>query len=99
MNQQDAFHRIVDSLNGAMLDEALGLPTSALIDEALGSKGNHLVFSNQSWNEDIDVFFMRFCYRGEHHTALERKLFTVAHHHRPTGACGPLTIGRRECRP
>ena len=75
MNQQDAFHRIVDSLNGAMLDEALWLPTSALIDEALGSKGNHLVFSNQSWNEDIDVFFMRFCYRGEHHTALEREYF------------------------
>ena len=75
MNQQDAFDRIVDSLNGAMLDEALWLPTSALIDEALGSRGNHLVFSNQSWNEDIDVFFMRFCYRGEHHTALEREYF------------------------
>ena len=75
MNRQDAFDRVIDSLNRAMLDEALWLPTSALIDEALGSKGNHLVFSNQSWNEDIDVFFMRFCYRGEHHTALEREYF------------------------
>ena len=75
MNRQDAFDRVIDSLNRAMLDEALWLPTSALIDEALGSKGNHLVFSNLSWNEDIDVFFMRFCYRGEHHTELEREYF------------------------
>ena len=75
MDRQDAFERVIDSLNRTMLDESLWLPTSALIDEALGSKGNHLVFSNQSWNEDIDVFFVRFCYRGEHHTALEREYF------------------------
>ncbi|MDE0342722.1 MAG: LuxR C-terminal-related transcriptional regulator [Deltaproteobacteria bacterium] len=58
-----------------MLDDARWLEASALIDEALGSKGNHLVFSNLSWNEDIDVLFVRFCYRGEHHTALEREYF------------------------
>ena len=75
MNRQDAFDRVIDSLNRAMLDEALWLPTSALIDQALGAKGNHLVFSNQSWNEDIDIVFVRFCYRGEHHTALEREYF------------------------
>ena len=75
MNRQEAFERVIDSLNRAMLDETLWLPTSALIDEALGAKGNHLVFSNQSWNEDIDVFFVRFCYRGEHHTELEREYF------------------------
>ena len=75
MNRQDAFERVIDSLNRAMLDEALWLPTSSLIDEALGSKGNHLVFSNQSSNQDIDVFFVRFCYRGEHHTELEREYF------------------------
>ena len=75
MNLREAFERVIDSLNRAMLDEALWLPTSSLIDDALGSKGNHLVFSNQSWNEDIDVFFVRFCYRGEHHTELEREYF------------------------
>ncbi|MDD9991358.1 MAG: LuxR C-terminal-related transcriptional regulator [Rhodospirillales bacterium] len=75
MSQQDEFERIVGLLNEAMLDDARWLEASALIDEALGSKGNHLVFSNQSWNEDIDVFFVRFCYRGEHHTALEREYF------------------------
>ena len=75
MSQQDEFERIVGLLNEAMLDDARWLEASALIDEALGSKGNHLVFSNQSWNEDIDVLFVRFCYRGEHHTALEREYF------------------------
>ena len=58
-----------------MLDGAHWLPTSALIDEALGSKGNHLVFSEPPWNDDIDVLFMRFCYRGEHHRELERRYF------------------------
>ena len=75
MSQQDEFERIVRLLNEAMLDDARWLEASALIDEALGSKGNHLVFSNQSWNEEIDVLFVRFCYRGEHHTALEREYF------------------------
>ncbi len=72
MNRQDAFERVIDSLN-----EALWLPTSALIDQALGSKGNHLVFSSQSSNADIDIVFVRFCYRGEHHTALEREYFRI----------------------
>ena len=61
MNRQDAFERVIDSLNRAMLDEALGV------------KGNHLVFVKQSENENTEVFFVRFCYRGEHHTELERE--------------------------
>ena len=75
MDKQEPFEQTVASLHEAMFDETLWLPTSALIDEALGSKGNHLVFSNESWNDDIEIFFMRFCYRGEHHTALEREYF------------------------
>ena len=75
MDKQELFEHIVDSLHEAMFDESLWLPASALIDEALGSKGNHLVFSDQSWDEDLDIFFMRFCYRGEHHRALEREYF------------------------
>ena len=75
MDKQKLFEQIVASLHEAMFDETLWLPTSALIDEALGSKGNHLVFSDRSWDEDIEIFFMRFCYRGEHHTALEREYF------------------------
>ena len=73
MNRREEFERIVGLLNEAMLDDSLWLQISALIDEALGSKGNHLVCTNRSWNEDIEVFFLRLCYRGEHHTALERE--------------------------
>ena len=43
MALQRLFDQILASLHEAMLDEAHWLPTSALIDEALGSKGNHLV--------------------------------------------------------
>ena len=75
MDSKRRFEQIVALLHEATLDEMLWLPTSALIDEALGSKGNHLVFSDQSWDDDIEIFFMRFCYRGEHHTALEREYF------------------------
>ena len=42
MDKQILFEQIVASLHEATLDETLWLPTSALIDEALGSKGNHL---------------------------------------------------------
>ena len=75
MDKQKLFEQIVASLHEATLDETLWFPASALIDEALGSKGNHLVFSDRSWDEDIEILFMRFCYRGEHHTALEREYF------------------------
>ena len=75
MDKQSLFEQIVASLHEATLDETLWLPTSVLIDEALGSKGNHLVFSDPSWNEGIEIFFLRFCYRGEHHRALEREYF------------------------
>ena len=44
MSRQDAFERIVGLLNEAMFDESLWLQISALIDESLMSKGNHLVF-------------------------------------------------------
>ena len=75
MALQRLFDQILASLHEAMLDEAHWLPTSALIDEAFGSMGNHLVFSDPSRSDDIDVFFMRFCYRGEHHRELERRYF------------------------
>ena len=75
MDQHRLFEQIVASLHEATFDESLWLTTSELIDESLGSKGNHLVFSSESWNDDIDIFFMRFCYQGEHHKELEREYF------------------------
>ena len=76
MDQQALFEQIVASLHDAMLDDSLWVPTSALIDEALGSKGNHLAFSLPS-EGDIALLFMRFCYRGEHRTDRELEYLRV----------------------
>ena len=74
MSRQDAFERILASLHEAMLDDEHWLVTSALVDEACRTKGNHLVFSHQS-SRGIEIFFTRFCYRGEHRTDREREYF------------------------
>ena len=76
MDQQRLFERIVTSLHESMLDDSLWVPTSALTDEALGSKGNHLVFSLPS-EHDVALLFMRFCYRGEHRTDREDEYLRV----------------------
>ena len=87
MDQQRLFEQIVASLHEAMLDDALWVPTSVLIDEALESHGNHLsfilppeppVFSLPS-EDHVPVLFMRFCYRGEHRTDLEDEYLRVYH--------------------
>ncbi len=64
MNQRDEFDRIVDSLNGAMLDDALWLPTSALIDEACGTKGGMVAFGEELSKDHTEFFFSRMCFRG-----------------------------------
>ena len=43
MSQQDTFDRVVASLYEAMLDDTCWRESSALIDKACGTKGNHLV--------------------------------------------------------
>ena len=77
MDRQRLFERIVASLHEAMLDDSLWVRASALIDEALGSKGNHLVFSLPSSEDDVALLFMRFCYRGEHRTDREDEYLRV----------------------
>ena len=74
MSQQDLFDRIVASLHAGVLDDARWPAVSALIDEACRAKGNHLVFSVES-KGDIDICFLRFCYRGIHRTDWEREYF------------------------
>ena len=76
MDQHDIFERIIASLHEAMLDDTLWVPTSALIDEILGTKGNHLVFSLPA-DSDVAFLFMRFCYRGEHRTDREDEYLRV----------------------
>ena len=73
MNPQERFERILASLHEAMLDDSRWVATSALIDEACGAKGNHLVFRTAGDDDDISTLFMRFCYRGEHRSEWERE--------------------------
>lgn len=75
MTQQDAFDRILASLHEAMLDDAHWLPTSALIDEACRSKGNMLTIAEGRTQGDIEIFYVRLCYRGERHEELEQEYF------------------------
>ena len=75
MSERDAFDRILASLHEAMLDDAHWLPTSALIDDACRTKGNMLTFAEVQTHDDVEIFYIRFCFRGEHHKELEREYF------------------------
>ena len=77
MSRQDDFDRILASLHEAALDDTCWPKTSALIDEAFGVKGNLLGFGDGKSQEEIYMFFVRFCFRGHHHEELERRYFKV----------------------
>lgn len=77
MSSQDLFERILTSLHACVLDDAGWPAVSGLIDELCGAKGNSLVFGAGTGRDDIDVFFARFCFRGQRDTELERKYYTV----------------------
>lgn len=62
-----------------MLDDAIWPDTSSLIDEACGSKGNFLTCSGANSSKDIEIFFTRFCYRGERNPEFEREYFEDYH--------------------
>ena len=79
MSQHDQFERVLDSLHEAMLDDAHWPSTSALIDEACRSKGNMLVFGDGGVRDDLQVFFARFCFRGQRCVEGEREYFDVYH--------------------
>ena len=79
MNRQDLFERILASLHAGVLSDAHWPATSGLIDEMCGVKGNHLVFGDGETPDDIDIFFARFCYRGQRDAALEREYFGAWH--------------------
>ena len=75
MNQQDAFERIVDALNEAMLDDARWPQTSALIDEAVGAKGHILTFGDEFPEGNIEIIFARSYGRGVDRSAWQREYF------------------------
>ena len=73
------FVRVLASLNAAALDDTLWPAASGLVDELCGAKGNMLVTGDGATQEDVDIFFARFCFRGERHPELEREYFGVWH--------------------
>ena len=72
MSRQDLCERILASLHEALFDDAHWPATSGLIDEACGSKGNMLVFADETSEEGVEFFFARFCVRGERYEDRER---------------------------
>ncbi len=66
-DRQEQFDRIVASLYEAMLDDSLWPSAAALIDEAVGMRGNHLVVA-----EGPNFLFQQLTYRGERREELER---------------------------
>ena len=79
MSRQDLYERVLASLNAAALDDGRWPAASGLIDEFCGAKGNMLVTGDGAAQKDVDIFFARFCFRGERHPELEREYFGVWH--------------------
>ncbi len=79
MSSRNAFERILIALQEAALDDAGWQAASGLIDEACGTKGNMLVFGDGCSQDDIELFFARFCYRGQRCEEWERLYFDVYH--------------------
>ena len=75
MSRQDLFERIVASLHEATFDDALWPATSGLIDEACGSKGNMLVCADGTSEDGVELFFVRFCFRGVRYEDREHGYF------------------------
>ena len=74
MPHRDLYDHILDSLHEAVFDDDRWNRASGLIDEACGSKGNMLVFGDDS-SRRTGVLFARFCYRGRRHQEFEREYY------------------------
>ena len=75
MSGADLFGRILDSLHACAFDDSRWDAASGLVDAFCGTRGNHLVFGDGAASGDVDIFFARFCYRGERRADLEREYF------------------------
>ena len=78
MSDQDAFEGILASLYDAMLDETQWAATSALIDEACGTKGNALLVGAGP-KDAVQVLFGQTYYRGEPREDLAREYLDIYH--------------------
>ena len=79
MSGQEQFERILGSLHEAVFDDAHWPATSGMIDEVCGSKGNFLVTGTGVARGEIDIFFARFCVRGQRREDWEQEYFEVYH--------------------
>ncbi len=79
MSELELFERVLEALHEAAFDDARWPVAASLIDEACGSKGNFLVTGDGAVQTDIDIFFARFCYRGQRREDLERLYFGTYH--------------------
>ena len=80
MGQGDKFHRIIDLINEAMLDDTHWPYASALIDEICGSKGNILFFGKaRSGNAPSNIYLARCCFRGEERPEQMREYLKYYH--------------------
>ena len=77
MNSRGSFERILASLHDTLLDASNWEATSALFDDAFGSKGNFLVSGDGVSRDDVEVFFAWFCLRGQRRPEWERLYFEV----------------------
>ena len=79
VSRQDLYERVLVSLHDAALDDARWPAASGLLDEFCGATGNFLVSGDGATQEDVDIFFARFCFRGERDPDLEREYFGTYH--------------------
>ena len=79
MSRRDAFERIVDALNEAMLDDARWPATAALIDTACGARGSVLTFGDEPAPGEVELYFARTCHRGEDRSDWQREYFEHYH--------------------
>ena len=75
MSEGAPFDRILASLHDAMFDDAQWSATSALIDDACRTKGNVLTHAEGASQDEVEIYFAWFHYRGERRHDLENEYF------------------------
>ena len=72
MSRQEEFDGVVAGIHEAIFDEDRWVSVSAMIDEACGMKGNHLMVVDEI-GADAEIIHGKLIYRGVHAKELERR--------------------------
>ena len=73
MSQEDLYNRVLGSLYEAALSDARWPAAAGLIDAACGVKGNALAFAEGRSQQNVEAYFLRFCFRGQRREDWERE--------------------------